>query len=39
MYARLGWVGGSSVDTDVFCASLGSVESLGMGARQDLVGF
>lgn len=25
----------SNVDTDVFCASVGSVESLGMGARQD----
>lgn len=33
--ARLGWVGGSNVDTDVVCASVGSVESLGMGAHQD----
>lgn len=39
MCARLGRVGGSSVDTDAFCASVSSVESLGMGAHHDLVGF
>lgn len=39
MCTRLGRVGGSSVDTDAFCASVSSVESLGMGAHHDLVGF